>query len=71
MKNLLILLGLIFFLSLNSCARRVILSQPANVTVVNKLPRNHKVVRINGKRYYVWNGKRYSKTKNGYVIVNI
>ncbi len=71
MKNLLILLGLIFFLSLNSCARRVILRQPANVTVVNKLPRNHKVVRINGKRYYVWNGKRYSKTKNGYVIVNI
>lgn len=71
MKNLLILLGLIFFLSLNSCARRVILRQPANVTVVNKLPRNHKVVRINGKRYYVWNGKRYRKTKNGYVIVNI
>ena len=71
MKNLLILLGLIFFLSLNSCARRVILRQPANVTVVNKLPRNHKVVSINGKRYYVWNGKRYSKTKNGYVIVNI
>lgn len=71
MKNLLILLGLIFFLSLNSCARRVVLRQPANVTVVNKLPRNHKVVRINGKRYYVWNGKRYSKTKNGYVIVNI
>ena len=71
MKNLLILLGLIFFLSHNSCARRVVLRQPANVTVVNKLQRNHKVVRINGKRYYVWNGKRYSKTKNGYVIVNI
>jgi len=71
MRNLLILLGLIFFLSLNSCACRVVLRQPANVTVVNKLPRNHKVVRINGKRYYVWNGKRYSKTKNGYVIVNI
>ena len=71
MRNLYILLGLIFFLSLNSCARRVVLRQPTNVTVVNKLPRNHKVVRINGKRYYVWNGKRYSKTKNGYVIVNI
>ena len=71
MRNLFILLVLIFFLSLNSCARRVVLRQPANVTVVNKLPRNHKVVRINGKRYYVRNGKRYRKTKNGYVIVNI
>ena len=71
MRNLFILLGLIFFLSLNSCTRRLVLRQPTNVAVVNKLPRNHKVVRINGKRYYVWNGNRYSKTKNGYVIVNI
>ena len=71
MKNLLILLSLIFFLSFNSCARRVVVRQPANVTVVKKLPRNHKVVRVNGKRYYVWNGKRYRKTRNGYVIVNI
>lgn len=66
-----VLLSLILFLSLNSCARRVVVRQPANVTVVKTLPRNYKVVRINGKRYYTWNGKRYRKTRNGYVIVNI
>jgi len=71
MRNLFILLGLIFFLSLSSCAQRVVVRQPANVTVVKKLPRNYKVVRVNGKRYYTWNGKRYRKTRNGYVIVNI
>ncbi|RZN84548.1 MAG: hypothetical protein EVB11_00415 [Winogradskyella sp.] len=71
MRNLFILLGLIFFLSFNSCAQRVVVRQPTNVTVVKKLPRNYKVVRVNGKRYYTWNGKRYRKTRNGYVIVNI
>lgn len=71
MRNLFILLGLIFFLTLNSCARRVVVRQPANVTVVKKLPRNYKVVRVNEKRYYTSNGKRYRKTRNGYVVVTI
>ena len=71
MRHFFILLGLVFFLSLNSCARRVVVRQPTNVTVVKTLPRNYKVVRVNGTRYYVWGGKRYRKTRNGYVVVNI
>lgn len=71
MRHLLFLIGLLFFLSLNSCARRVVVRQPANVTVVKTLPRNYKVVRINGKRYYTWNGRRYRKTRTGYVVVSI
>ncbi|TCK67760.1 hypothetical protein DFQ05_1541 [Winogradskyella wandonensis] len=71
MRHLFILIGLIFSLSFNSCARRVVVRQPTNVTVVKTLPRQHKVVRINGTRYYVWGGKHYRKTRNGYVVVRI
>lgn len=71
MRHLSILIGLLFFLNLNSCARRVVVKQPANTTVVKTLPLNYKVVRVNGKRYYTWNGKRYRKTRNGYVVVRI
>ncbi|MFD1062521.1 DUF6515 family protein [Winogradskyella litorisediminis] len=71
MKNLLILLGLTFFLSVNSCARRVVVRQPNTVTVVKTLPRDYKVVRINGNRYYTWNGKHYRKTRKGYVVMRI
>lgn len=71
MKHLFLLLGFVLLLNLNSCARRVVVRQPANVTVVKTLPRNYKVIRINGKRYYTWNGKRYRKTRNGYVVVTL
>ncbi len=71
MRNLLFVIGLLFFLNLNSCARRVVVRPPADITVVKKLPRNYNVVRINGKRYYTWNGKRYRKTRNGYVVVRV
>jgi len=71
MKNLFFVLGLVFFLNLNSCARRVVVRQASNVSVVKTLPRNYKIIRVNGKRYYTWNGRRYQKTRNGYIIVNI
>ena len=71
MRHILILLGLTFCLSLNSCARRVVVRQPNTVTVVKTPPRNYKVVRINGKRYYTWNGRYYRKTMNGYVVARI
>lgn len=71
MRQLVILLGLVFFISFNSCARRVVVRQPNTVTVVKTLPRNYKVVRVNGKRYYTWNGRHYRKTRNGYVVVRI
>lgn len=71
MRPLFIVIGIILFLSLNACARRVVVRPSTNTTVVKTLPRNYKIVRVNGKRYYVWGNKRYRKTRNGYVIVNI
>lgn len=61
----------VFAMSLSSCAKRVVLSQPTGVTVVQKLPRQHKIVRINGKRYYAFNGRYYRKTRRGYVMVSL
>ncbi len=71
MRYLVYTLVLVFALNLNSCARRVVVAQPATVTVVKKLPRQHRVVRVKGKRYYFFNEKHYRKTRNGYVVVKI
>ena len=55
-----------------SCARRVVVTQPAQqVTVVKTLPRGYKVVSINGKKYYKVKGRYYRKNRRGYVIVKI
>ena len=61
----------VFTLSLSSCARHVVVTQPASITIVKKLPRQYKVVRVKGKRYYFFNGKHYRKTRNGYVVVKV
>ena len=71
MRYFIYTLSLGFALSFNSCAKRVVVEQPTTVTVVKQLPRSYKVVRIKGKRYYFFNGKRYKKTKRGYVIVRV
>ncbi|MBC3845696.1 hypothetical protein H8K90_04855 [Winogradskyella echinorum] len=71
MKYLVYTLVLIFALSFNSCASRVVVKEPAKVTVVKKLPRQYKVVRLKGKRYYYFNGKHYRKTRKGYVVVRV
>ncbi|MGB0974194.1 MAG: hypothetical protein ACPGU9_04300 [Flavobacteriaceae bacterium] len=51
----------------SSCATR----QPAHkkVTIIKVAPKGHKIVHVNGKRYYKWNNTHYRKTRNGYVIV--
>ena len=71
MRYLVYTLIFIFALSFNSCARRVVVTQPASVTVVKTLPRTYKVVRVKGKRYYFFNGKHYRKTRNGYMVVRV
>lgn len=71
MKTLVLLVALITF-TLGSCATRVVHTTPATSTLVVKTPpRNYKVVRVKGKRYYKWNGKHYKKTRRGYVIVTL
>lgn len=60
----------IFSLSFSSCATTVH-TQPPKVLVIKKLPKHHRVVYINGHRYYKWNGKHYRKTKRGYVVVKV
>ncbi len=71
MKYLVYTLILVFALSFNSCARRVVVTQPASVTVIKKLPRPYKIVRVKGKRYYFFNGKHYQKTRRGFVVVRV
>ncbi|MCW5520767.1 hypothetical protein J1N09_13040 [Aureitalea sp. L0-47] len=73
MKRILLLFGLCTILY-TSCAKRVVTTTPTQntrVVVVKKAPRNHKVVVIKGRRYYTWNGNRYRKTRNGYVLVKV
>ncbi|WP_243473348.1 DUF6515 family protein [Winogradskyella sp. MH6] len=71
MRFLVYTLFFVFTLSLSSCARHVVVTQPASITIVKKLPRQYKVVRVKGKRYYFFNGKHYRKTRNGYVVVKV
>ena len=71
MKRVVVLLGLFCLIGFSSCARRVVVRPSSNVTVVKTLPRQYKVIRVNGKRYYKWNGRHYRKTRNGYVVVRI
>ncbi|WP_422106708.1 DUF6515 family protein [Winogradskyella sp.] len=71
MRYLVYTLVFVFALSFSSCAKRVVVTQPASVTVIKKLPRQYKIVRVNGKRYYFFNGRHYRKTRNGYVVVRV
>ena len=71
MRYLVYTLVFVFALSATSCARHVVVTQPATVMVVKKLPRQYKIVRVNGKRYYVFNGKHHRKTRNGFVVVRV
>ena len=57
-------------ISFSSCTTKVVSTAPSNkVVVLKKVPRNHKVIVINGKKYYRWNDNYYRKTSQGYVIV--
>ena len=69
-KVALIIFGCSLLLLGNSC---VVNSRPVatRTIVVKQAPRNHKVVVVKGQRYYIWGGKRYKKTRRGYVVVNI
>ncbi len=71
MRYLVYTLVFVFALSATSCARHVVVKQPATVMVVKKLPRQYKIVRVKGKRYYVFNGKHHRKTRNGFVVVRV
>lgn len=69
MRTTFSLLFLLFFLfTLTSCVTTV-RAKPTNIVVVKKIPRAHKIVYINGHKYYKWNGKHYRKTTKGYVFV--
>lgn len=70
MRPLLLLLSLFLALNLTSCGVRT-KSTPSNITVITKRPANYKIVRVNGKRYYFWNGRHYRKTRKGYVVVKV
>ncbi len=60
---------MLFILTSTSCATSVV-SKPQKVVVV-KRPAKYKVVRVKGKKYYVWNGRYHRKTRKGYVVVKL
>ena len=70
MRTVLYLILVIFVLNLSSCSTRAVIS-PNAVVVVKTPPKNYKIVKIKGKRYYFWNGKHYRKTRRGYVVVRV
>ncbi len=55
MKRLMMILLFTAF-TFQSCAVRVVERNRADVVVVKKAPRNHRVVVIKKKRYYTWGG---------------
>ncbi len=71
MKKYLFLLVLPILL-FSSCAARVVTSDPTTkIVIVKKTPKNYKVVRVKGNRYYLWNGKYHRKTRHGYTVVKL
>jgi len=71
MRTLYLILASVIILSSFSCATRVVKHNPRTVTVIKKRPVKYTVVRVNGQRYYKWNGKHYRKTRRGYVITRL
>ena len=69
-KVFIAVLALFFVLSFSSCTTTV---RPAHqhVVYVKHVPKKHRVVYINGQKYYKWNGKHHRKTRRGYIVVNI
>lgn len=71
MKRILVITFLMVALGFQSCAVRVVERSQPNVVVIQKAPRNHRVVVIKNKRYYTWGGRYYRKTRRGYVRVRV
>jgi len=72
MRHLIFILLILLTFSTTSCGRPVVtVTKTGNTTVVTKLPRKYKVVRVNGKRYYFFNGRHYKRIKRGYVVVKV
>lgn len=69
--NRIIFIALVSIVLLSSCRSRVVVTEPQSVTVVKKLPRSYKVVKVKGHRYYYFNGRHYKKTRKGYVVVRV
>lgn len=70
MRHFLFLLAFIFTLTLTSCATRVAVRTP-HTSIVKVAPKHYKIVIVKGKRYYIWNGKHYKKTRRGFVLVRV
>lgn len=68
-----LLIAIVSGFTLTSCATRVVTTtRPANkVVVVKTPPKGHRIVRVNGQRYYYWNNTYYRKTSRGYTVVRI
>ncbi|MBT8304597.1 MAG: hypothetical protein KJP09_09020 [Bacteroidia bacterium] len=48
----------------------IVVNAPAGIAI-KRLPRGHKVVRINGRKYYKYRGIVYKKQRRNYVVVTV
>ena len=68
MRTFIIICGMLCIFTSTSCAT-VVVKQPKRVVV--KRPATYKIVRVKGRKYYVWNGRYHRKTRKGYVFVKL
>lgn len=70
MRTVILIFGLVVIFTTTSCTSTIAV-RPAKTTIVKVAPKHHKIVVVNGKRYYTWNGKYFKKTSKGYVFVQV
>ena len=71
MRTFVILITAFLLFNLSSCAVHTTRRPATKVIIVKTAPSHHKIVTVNGKRYYFWNGKHYRKTRRGYVFIRV
>jgi hypothetical protein len=57
-------------MSFSSCATRLV-AKLSPATVIKTPPRNYKVIKVQGRDYYYWDGKYFKKTRRGFVVTKI
>jgi hypothetical protein len=70
MRLFFILVSFVCMVSSSSCATRLV-AKLSPATVIKTPPRHHKIIKVQGREYYYWNGKYYKKTRRGFVVTKI
>ncbi len=73
MKRLILISTILIFVLTQSCIvhTKPVRHHKTKIVYIKKAPRNHKIVKIKGKKYYYFNGKHHRKTNRGFIVVRI